>query len=130
MKKVISVLMVVFCGILFIGCGASKLSSNYNEEDLKTSSENVVNYLVEGKYDEVINMGSDELKNQLTADQLKEAYSPLQDKLGKYEKVDKIVFQEKDGIAIAVLIAKYENGKAQFTLSFNSDMKMVGIYIK
>lgn len=130
MKKITSVLMVVLCGILFIGCGASKLSSNYNEKDLKTASENIVNFLVEGKYDDIVNMGDDELKSKLTTDMIKKAYTPLKDKLGKYKEIEKIVFQEKDGIAIAVVIANYENGKAQFTLSFNTHMKMVGIYMK
>ncbi|EGT0015210.1 hypothetical protein I9Y33_003127 [Clostridium perfringens] len=41
-----------------------------------------------------------------------------------------MVFQEtEDGVVVAV-IAKYENGKAQFTLGFNKEMNLTAIYMK
>lgn len=130
MKKLMSILMVVFCGVLFWGCGASKLSSDYNEEDLKAASEEVVNYLVEGKYEDIVDMGSDELKKILTKEQIEEAYTGLSSKLGNYEEIKKILFKEtEEGVAVAV-IAKYENGKAQFTLGFNKEIKLTAIYMK
>ncbi|MDZ5252622.1 DUF3887 domain-containing protein [Clostridium sp. LIBA-8841] len=130
MKKLMSILMVVFCGVLFGGCGAPKLSSDYNEEDLKAASEEVVNYLVEGKYEDIVDMGSDELKKILTKEQIEEAYTGLSSKLGNYEEIKKILFKEtEEGVAVAV-IAKYENGKAQFTLGFNKEIKLTAIYMK
>lgn len=130
MKKIISTLLIVFCGVLFIGCGASKLSSNYNEEDLKIASEKIITNLNDGKYEDVVDMGSDELKSQLSKEKIEEAYEALKGKLGKYESIEKISFKEKDDIAAVIAIAKYENGKAQFTLSFNTDIKLMGIYMK
>lgn len=130
MKKIMSILMVVFCGVLFWGCGAPKLSSDYNEDDLKAASEEVVNYLVEGKYEDIVDMGSDELKKILTKEQIEEAYTGLSSKLGNYEEIKKILFKEtEEGVAVAV-IAKYENGKAQFTLGFNKEIKLTAIYMK
>lgn len=130
MKKIISILIIALCGILFIGCGAQKLSSDYNEEDLKASSEKIVNYLVEGKYEDIINMGSDELKKIATKEQIEEAYMNLSSKLGHYEGIKKFVFQEtEDGVVVAVIV-KYENGKAQFTLGFNKEMNLTAIYMK
>lgn len=130
MKKLMSILMVVFCGVLFIGCGATKLSDDYNEEDLKAKSEEVVNYLVDGKYEDIVEMGSDDLKKILTKEQIEEAYSGLASKLGSYEEIKKIVFQEiEEGVAV-VVIANYEDGKAQFTLGFNKDMELTAIYMK
>lgn len=130
MKKLMTILMVVFCGVLFIGCGATKLSDDYNEEDLKAKSEEVVNYLVDGKYEDIVEMGSDDLKKILTKEQIEEAYSGLASKLGSYEEIKKIVFQEtEEGVAV-VVIANYKDGKAQFTLGFDKDMELTAIYMK
>lgn len=130
MKKIMSSLILVLCGVLFIGCGAQKLSSDYNEDDLKAASEEIVNYLLEGKYEDIVDMGSDELKKVLTNDQIEDAYVNLSSELGDYKEIKKIIFQETEGGVAVVIIVKYENGKAQFTLGFNKDMNLTAIYMK
>lgn len=130
MKKMICVLMVVFCGILFIGCGAPKLSDDYNEEDLKSVSEEIIGYLNDGKYEKIVDLGSDEFKDALPEDIVKQAYTELSSKLGMYESIDKFVFKEKDEYAIVAAIVKYSEGKAQITLTFNKEMQLSGIHMK
>lgn len=130
MKKIMSSLILVLCGVLFIGCGAQKMSSDYNEDDLKAASEEIVNYLLEGKYEDIVDMGSDDLKKVLTKDQIEDAYVNLSSKLGNYKEIKKIIFQETEGGVAVVIIVKYENGKAQFTLGFNKDMNLTAIYMK
>ncbi|MEG1480833.1 DUF3887 domain-containing protein [Clostridium sp.] len=130
MKKVLTIVIVLFCGIVITGCGASKLSDNYSEDKLKIAAEETINNLNNENYDEIVNSGTEELKSGLSQDKIKEAWIPLKEKLGNYKEVSKISFQEKDGIAVVVAIAEYENGKAQFTLSYNKDMKLAGIYMK
>lgn len=130
MKKLLSVFMVLFCGIIIVGCGAPKLSSNYSEEKLKAAAEETINNLNNDKYDEIVDSSSANLKAQLPKDKIKEAWEPLQEHLGSYKEISKISFQEKDGIAIVTAIAEYEEGRVQFTLSYDKDMKLVGIYMK
>jgi hypothetical protein len=36
----------------------------------------------------------------------------------------------KDGNAIVIVMTKYEKGNAQFTISYNKSMEMIGIYMK
>ncbi|MGV3074835.1 DUF3887 domain-containing protein [Clostridium baratii] len=130
MKKLLSVFMVLFCGIIMVGCGTQKLSSNYSEEKLKAAAEETINNLNNNKYDEIVNGSRASLKAQLPKDKIKEAWEPLQEHLGKYKEISKISFQEKDGLAVVVAIAQYEEGKVQFTLSYDEDMKLAGIYMK
>lgn len=130
MKKLLSVFMVLFCGIIIVGCGNQKLSSNYSEEKLKAAAEETINNLNNNKYDEIVNGSRASLKAQLPKDKIKEAWEPLQEHLGKYKEISKISFQEKDGIAIVVAIVQYEEGKVQFTLSYDEDMKLAAIYMK
>ena len=130
MKKLLSVFMVLFCGIIMVGCGTQKLSSNYSEEKLKVAAEETINNLNNNKYDEIVNGSRASLKAQLPKDKIKEAWEPLQEHLGKYKEISKISFQEKDGLAIVIAIAQYEEGRVQFTLSYDEDMKLAGIYMK
>ncbi|MGG7209890.1 DUF3887 domain-containing protein [Clostridium baratii] len=130
MKKLLSVVMVLFCGIIIVGCGTKKLSSNFSEEKLKAAAEETINNLNNNKYNEIVNGSTVALKAQLPKDKIKEAWEPLQEHLGKYKEISKISFQEKDGLAVVVAIAQYEEGKVQFTLSYDEDMKLAGIYMK
>ncbi|OPF51375.1 hypothetical protein BH721_02255 [Clostridium baratii] len=130
MKKLLSVFMVLFCGIIIVGCGTQKLSSNYSEEKLKAAAEETIKNLNNNKYDEIVNGSRASLKAQLPKDKIKEAWEPLQEHIGKYKEISRISFQEKDGIAIVVAIAQYEEGKVQFTLSYDEDMKLAAIYMK
>ena len=129
MKKLIKILLIVICILLLGGCGAKKLSDNYSEDKLKAAAEAVINSLNNEKYDEIEAMISEDLKKQLTADKIKEVWNSLK-RRGKYESISKIIFQEKKDYVVVVTVAKYEKGNIQFTLSFNKDMKLVGIYLK
>ena len=100
------------------------------EKDIETKIKEVINNLNNDKYDEIVNASSVALKAQLPKDKIKEAWEPLQEHLGKYKEISKISFQEKDGLAIVIAIAQYEEGKVQFTLSYDEDMKLAGIYMK
>lgn len=120
--------MVICVGIL-VGCGATKLSDKYNEETLRTSTEAVIKNMDSGNFQAIEEVMSDKLKEAVPTDKLKAVWESLP-KTGKYEKISKIVFQEKDGYAVVVAIAKFENSNVQYTLSYDKDMKLVGIYIK
>ncbi len=130
MKKVIKLVAVMIFGMFLMACGSKALSSDYNEETLKTTTENIIANLENEKYDEVNKIASDELKDKLSVDVIKKAWEPVKEKVGKYDSLSKINFAEKDGNVVVIAQEKYEKGKVQFTISFNKDMKLVGFYIK
>lgn len=130
MKKIMKIILMVLCGAMLVGCGVSKLSDKYSEDTLKKEVEIIIENFNEGQYEEIILKGDEVLQSKLTADALKQAWESVSPKLGSYEEISKIAFQEKDGVAVVVAIAKYENSKVQFTMSFNEDMKLVGIFMK
>lgn len=129
MKKIFSLIAIVICVGILVGCGATKLSDKYSEETLKSSTETVIKNMDSGNFKEIENMMADKLKEAVPTDKLKAVWESLP-KTGKYEKISKIVFQEKDGYAVVVAIAKFENSNVQYTLSYDTDMKLVGIYLK
>ena len=130
MKKYIKVILIVLCFTVLTGCGIGKLSDKYSEDTLKKEVEGIIDNFNNGQYEDIIAKGDEVLQSKLRSDQLKDVWEGISPKLGSYEEISKIAFQEKDGIAVVVAIARYENSKVQFTMSFNEDMKLVGIYIK
>ena len=72
----------------------------------------------------------------INADMLKEQIVPIVEELGEFEGFDKeAVTGAKDPdteqeFAVAVIKVKYEKRKAQFTISFDEDMKVAGFFIK
>ena len=79
---------------------------------------------------------SDLLKAQVTEEQITAGIEGTIEPLGEFEKINGTnVSSQKDKdtgteYALAIVIAKFEEGKAQFTISFDTEMNCVGFYIK
>ncbi|MDF2672335.1 MAG: hypothetical protein K0R09_600 [Clostridiales bacterium] len=129
MKKTCKFVLMLLCFAVLSGCGAAKLSDNYSEDTLRSSAEEVIKNLESGKYEEIEGIMDENLKTKVSAEKLEEVWSGYK-KLGKYDSISKIIFQEKDGYAVVVAVGKFEEGKVQFTLSYNTDMKLVGFFLK
>lgn len=130
MRPLIKIISIIILFMMFTGCGATKLSDAFSEEKLKASVETVIDNLNNEKYEEIITTGSQDLKSKLTAEQLKEPWVKMKEKLGKFDSINKEVFVGKDDSAIVIVNAKYEKGSVQFTISYNDKMEMIGIYMK
>ena len=130
MKKVISVISLAFLIMTLVSCQSSELSDKYDKEKLNVKVEEVINDMNTCDYDSVISIGDENLKSKITSEQLNDAWVSRSSNIGEFNDISKIVYQEKDGLAVAIAIAEYENDKVQFTLSFNENMELCGIYIK
>lgn len=136
MTKVIS--FILLFSVLTAGCsGTKKLSSDFDEAEVKTAAERVISKVNDGAYAELIEeeFGA-KLKVALTEEALLEQVAPIVEELGTFESIDKSVVagnKDKDTdeeYAVAIVVAKYSGGKAQYTLSFNKQMKLEGFFIK
>lgn len=120
------------------GCsGAKELSSDFDEAEVKKAAEEVINIVNEGDYTTFLEekCGA-KLKTVLGEKTLQEQIAPIIEELGTFESIDKSVVVgsvDKDTdeeYAMAIVVTKYSGGKAQFTLTFNKQMKLSGFYIK
>ena len=88
------------------------------------------------KISEAYGLLSDLLKAQVTEEQITAGIEGTIEPLGEFEKINGTnVSSQKDKdtgteYALAIVIAKFEEGKAQFTISFDTEMNCVGFYIK
>lgn len=130
MRKFIKVLTMMLCLFMFAGCSAGKLSDDYSEDGLKAGAEEVINKLNDKNYSDILENSSDELKNSLPDNKLQEAWEGFSKDIGNYDSISKMTVAEKNGYGVVIANTKYENKKVTFTLSFNKEMELSGIYMK
>ena len=120
------------------GCAgaASKLSDKFDEETVKSEAMKSIEYFNERDYESIREMGSEELKDAITAESFAEQCDPLLDKCGAFKEIKKTVVvgntDKKTGAEYAgvVMVGVYEDGKIQFTIGFDEEMKLVQFLIK
>ncbi len=135
-KKIKYLLIGILAAAALTGCAQSKLSDKFDEETVKEEAMKSVELFNERDYQAIIDMGDDRLKENITAEQFAQASDPYLDKRGEFEKISKTVVlgtsDEETGMDYGgvVMIGDYEDGKIQFTIAFDEDMKLVQFLIK
>lgn len=130
MKKIKLFLIVALGCIMLVGCSSNKLSDDFNEEELKSTTEDVIKMLCNGEYDKIKEMSGQELIDAGVTDKIKEVWEPIANDLGEFDSYDKEAVVGNGDQATVVIISKFENGNVKFTISYNKDMKLTGFYIK
>ena len=122
-------------GTFAAGCG-NKLSDKFDEEEVKEAAETMINQVNSGELKDVYeNTFAPVMRQGIEYEQLQENLDYVFDKLGEFESYEKISVvggQDKDTetpYAVVVLLAKYEEGKAQYTVTFDTGMKCIGFYV-
>lgn len=128
MKKIVLVMLSILLTLGLVGCGGDKVDESISKKYI-SQAEDIVSLLNEGKYEEVHTMFDDQMKAGLPVNKMEEL-TPVIKQSGKFEKIDKSSVEEKDGIYIVILVAKYSENNRVFTISFNDKDKVAGLYIK
>lgn len=130
-------MMVIMMSMFLGGCaGASKLSDKFDEETVKAEAMKTIELFNERNYQGIIDMGSDELKASITADVFSEQCDPYLNKDGAFKEISKTVVMGNENSETGesyggvVMVGEYENGKIQFTIGFDEEMKLIQFNIK
>ena len=119
MKK----LLLVFCVLLGLtGCG-QVLDESFDKETLKQETIAIVENLI-------VTTVNDDLKDILSASVIQKAWEPVYEKLGESRDKSSCTIKANGDYATVVLISNYANGKLQVTATYNTDMELIGLYIK
>ena len=130
--------MAVLTAALLYGCGScQKLSEKFDAEEVKKAAEEVIRLVNEGGFDTLAEeQWNAIMQTSLDADTMAAQIGPVVEELGEFQAFDKeAVVGETDKdteqeFAVAVIRVQYEKRKAQYTISFDEDMKVGGFYIK
>lgn len=109
-------------------------SSFFDEAVVEAQTKQVVMYLNEKEYDALQQMSNAQMKAYATKELLEEAYSQVSEDWGAFRDFSSIqmveVEQQGSLYVVAVVNASYENVAVSFTISFDEDMKLAGLYMR
>ena len=135
-KTALSVVMVLALSVGMIACAGGKLPEGFDKDEVGSAAEEIVGLATTGDYDSIINALRDDLKSSITADQLKEGWASLFEKAGAFDSITKTVFSSTkdkttgEEYAVVQVMAKHENANLIYTLSFDKNLALVGLYLK
>ena len=127
MKKWAIVLVGLLISVLLVGCGDK--ADEDTKEVYSAKAEQVVNWINEKNYDKITEQFDENLKTQLTVEQLAQI-EPVIVASGNFEKVEKSTVEEKDGMKIVVLVTQYSDDKRIFTVTYDSEEKIAGLFVQ
>lgn len=122
--------MVVGAIIVFTlaACGGNKVEDATAKKYI-AKAEELVSLLNEAKYEEIHAMFDERMKTDLSVEQMVNL-TPIIEESGEFEKIDKSSVEEKEGYYVVVLVGKYSEGKRIYTISFNEQEEVAGLFIK
>lgn len=108
-------------------------SKIFDENSLNEKVQVVIDCLNTDDYDRLMSISDDFMQKSSTQEGLNGAIETLGD-LGNFKSITRANFVEvKDQgnvIAVGEIVALYENKSVTYTISFDRDMKLVGLYMK
>lgn len=135
-RRIVVALLALTLSFGMFACAGKPLPEGFVQEDVGTSAEEIVGYATMGDYDSIVGALREDLKASVTADSLKESWGPVLEKAGAFESVSKTVFSgtedpnTKEEYAVVQVLVKHANAKLLYTLSFDKDLALVGLYLK
>lgn len=109
-------------------------SSIFVEEQVEAQVEEVINLLDAGEYETLARNATDQMAEVLNAEDMENAKEQIGDAWGERVQLGNIYMQEMEqqGVhyVIAQVTAAYEKENVTYTITFDEDMKLAGIYMK
>lgn len=109
-------------------------STIFSTEVVEAEMKNVIELLNKEDYDSLQAISDDTMKEFLTPEVWGEAKQQFSENWGALEKLGTIYLSEaeQDGAVLAAgqVKATYENVKVTYTIVFNQEMQLAGLYIK
>jgi hypothetical protein len=130
--------MILIAGVIIFGmlgaCNSTKLAASFDKETVEASAKQVIDYLNSGDFDSVNAMVCEDGKEVLSSEVLSDAVNKTYGKAGsfvEYKGINIIGRKEKKvDYAVVIVKAKYEKQNVLFTISFDSNLEVIGLYMK
>ena len=110
------------------------LGDDLSQEAVTASVENVVIMLNQNDFDGLQELAVDELKSKLTQETLDEVRKGISEDWGEMQSIGKVymqgVKQKGKVIVVTQVDAVYENVSVVYTISFDEDLRLGGLYMR
>lgn len=110
------------------------LGDDLSQEAVTASVENVIVMLNQNDFDGLQELAVDELKSKLTQETLNEVRKGISEDWGEMQSIGKVymqgVKQKGKVIVVTQVDAVYENISVVYTISFDEDLRLGGLYMR
>lgn len=136
MKLIRFLFILLVISITLSACTSAKLADIYDEEIVTERAKAVVGMINSQNYETVNAEIRDDLQDQLTAEKLKDTIEVKLVEAGafvEYQSIAALGQKSKtsgEDYAVVVLVGKYEKSTLVFTISMDSNLDIVGLYVK
>ena len=131
MKKCLSLLLIC---LLLVGCSGNPLPSGMDEDTVIKAGVTVVKLVGDGDYEAVLELFREDVRESLTAEQLRDLVDRNTEGCGYYIQVKDSMAtgQKSDGeeYGVAVLYTEYSDGNIVYRIAFDTDMNLIGLSVK
>jgi len=131
----IFLLSTILSMLLLTACSAPALSADFNEEDVKRLAQDVVSLLNAQDSEGLRFLFTEQMNTAITGDVFVQIYAAIEGG-GKFDSIENITVigstdkSTGEEFATAVVTAKYENQTFTYTISFNKQMQLAGLYYR
>lgn len=136
MKKFILILLLLLAALGCSACSQNALADCFDEAEVQAKAEEVAMLVINRNYETICSMFREDLAAELTAEYLASQLDDMLDENGEFEKFRATAAagqKSADGeenYAIAMVLTKFEDGKRTFTITFDENMDLIGLYMK
>ena len=135
---VIAVILIIILFLasilLWLMPWASGTHSSASQTEIDTKTEEVITLLNENDFDTLSNLSTKEMVPYLTKDYIDKARNGISDNWGEYKSLGKIysqeILQKGKHYTVVQVNASYENISVTYTITFDQDMNLAGLYMK
>jgi len=135
-KSLTIILLVTILSVISLtACSAPELSADFNEGEVKTAAENVVTLLNAQDSEGLRALFTEQMNTAITDDVFVQIYAAIEEG-GKFEAIESVNVAGSadkstgEKFATSTVNAKYENKSFVYTISFNKQMQLAGLYYK
>lgn len=127
MRKLLLVMLTAIIMLVFVACG-NKVDESASKKYI-TKAEDVVLLLNDANYEDVHAMFDEEMKVGLPVHDL-EQFTSIFEQSGDFEEINKSSVEKKDDSYVVVLAANFSKENRVFTISFNTEEEVAGLFVK
>jgi len=135
-KKILVSAMLLLMSFTLFGCTGKPLPEGFDADEVTARAEEIVSLANNGEYDEIIAALRSDLQDAITADQLETGWDPIYEKVGAFSEIKQVTLTATEDsstgeeYAVALVTCAHEDGNVLYTLSFDADLELVGLYLK
>lgn len=127
--------LIAICLVMFTGCGGQSLSDDFDEEEVKTATENVIDLINNRDSEGLRDISTVAMREALTDDIMDQIFEAISEG-GTFVEIEGMSVggttdkASEEEFAVVVAKAKYEIKTFTYTISFTKQMKLAGLYYK